>query len=386
LRLQDRRVSRRHLSAVVSAAGLLLRDLRSTNGTQVGPVRVLEWLAQGGELIDLGESRLAVRVSSQPLQQPEPLQGFGELMGASPAMRAVYPLCERIAQSDVTVLVEGETGTGKEVLAEALHYASSRQAGPFVVFDCTAAAPSLVESELFGHEKGAFTGAVSARKGVFEQADRGTLLIDEIGDLELSLQAKLLRAIERLQFRRVGGQTLLRADVRIVCATRRDLDQEVQSGRFRDDLFHRIAVARIPLPPLRERRGDVTLLAQKFEEQLGATRGTIPYELLLRWESAPWPGNVRELRNAVARTLALGDLAHPAAQARSRRGAPAFRDYFDLSLPLARQRLVDDFERAYVEQVLASNNGNINEAARASGIARRQFFRLKSKAKGITEP
>src|SRR6185295_1871125 len=179
----------------------------------------------------------------------------------------------------------------------------------FVVFDCTAVPPTLVESELFGHERGAFTGAIANRKGVFEQADGGTLLIDEIGDLEPHLQPKLLRALERSEVRRVGGTGWVKVDVRVLSATRRDLDKEVAAGRFRDDLYHRLAVTRIELPPLRKRRGDVALLARAFAARLGATLDAFGHETLARWEDYTWPGNVRELRNAVARRIALGELA-----------------------------------------------------------------------------
>jgi two-component system, NtrC family, response regulator HydG len=209
---------------------------------------------------------------------------FGTVAGASREMRRLYPLCERIANTLVPVVIEGETGTGKEVLAESLHATGPRAAGPFIVFDCTAVPSSLLESELFGHERGAFTGAVSQRKGVFEQADGGTLFIDEIGDLELSLQPKLLRALERSEVRRVGGDRWIRVDVRIVAATRRNLDALVEAGRFRDDLFHRLAVARIELPPLRARKGDVRVLAAQFCRGLGAPESAVGPEVLARWE------------------------------------------------------------------------------------------------------
>ena len=227
-------------------------------------------------------------------------RGFGRVVGGSPDMRKLYPLCERIARSDVSVVIEGESGTGKEVLAEALHEASARAGAPFIVFDCTTVAANLVESELFGHERGAFTGAVSSRRGVFEQAQGGTLFLDEIGELELPLQAKLLRALERREVRRVGGDTWIKIDARILAATRRDLDREVQEGRFRDDLFFRLNVARIELPPLRRRTGDVQLLAEYFRKQLGGGDEPLPYEVVQRFERYDWPGNVRELRNAVA--------------------------------------------------------------------------------------
>jgi transcriptional regulator with GAF, ATPase, and Fis domain len=261
-----------------------------------------------------------------------------------------------------------------------------------MVFDCTAVPPSLVESELFGHERGAFTGAVNTRKGIFEQAHGGTLFIDEIGDLELSLQPKLLRAIERSEVRRVGGDRWLPVDVRIVAATRRDLDREVQAGRFRDDLFFRLAVARVELPPLRVRRGDVTILAHHFWKQLGGGEGALPFELLRHYEEYAWPGNVRELYNAVARRLALGEMEPPrpprAAASEpvvGRGGVAAGADFLEsvlalnLSLPSARQRVVDELERRYVERIVAAHGGNVSRAAAASGLAHRYFQKIRAR-------
>jgi transcriptional regulator with GAF, ATPase, and Fis domain len=276
------------------------------------------------------------------------------------------------------------------VLAESLHDRGPRASGPFVVFDCTAIPSSLMESELFGSERGAFTGAIG-RKGVLEQAHGGTLLIDEIGDLDASMQPKLLRAIERGEIRRLGGDKPIRVEARILAATRRDLDREVQLGRFRDDLFHRLAVARIELPPLRERRGDVTLLARRICAQMGGDSDAIPDELLRRWEDYAWPGNVRELRNRVANWLALGELAAEAtmpvsAPTPGSTAAPASSTTFvdevlalDLPLSRARQRVIDDFERRYITRVLSQHGGNVLRAAAASGIARRYFQILRNK-------
>jgi DNA-binding NtrC family response regulator len=296
-------------------------------------------------------------------------------------MRRLFPLCERLAASDVALVIEGETGTGKEVLAESIHQASRRAQGPFIVFDCTAVPANLMESELFGHEKGAFTGATSTRKGMFEQADGGTLLIDEIGDLELSLQPKLLRAVERREIRRVGGDRTLRVDVRLLSATRRNLDREVQAGRFRDDLFHRLAVTRITLPPLRRRTGDIRALSAHFFHEFGLTP---PVDLLAKWEDEPWPGNVRELRNAVARWVAVGELGALVDEGKEHEaeGAPPegglMEHVLGLRLPLAqaKQRVLEAFERRYIEQRLAENGGHVGRAAAAAGIGRRYFQML----------
>lgn len=309
-------------------------------------------------------------------------------------MRRLYPLCARLASSNVPVILEGETGTGKEVLAESLHERGPRASGPFIVFDCTAVPASLVESELFGHERGAFTGAVTSRKGVFEQARGGTLLIDEIGDLDLALQPKLLRAIERGEIRRVGGDAWLSVDARVLAATRRDLDREVEAGRFRDDLFHRLAVGRVELPPLRERAGDVAVLARSFWQDLGGDPRELLPETLARWAAYAWPGNVRELRNAVARRLALGDLADldakggrrtpeptvTSAPTRSLDAVDAVERVLDQPFIRARDTLMEEFEQRYVERLLAAHGGDVARAAAASGIGRRYFQKIKARS------
>ena len=245
LRLSDRHASRRHLALEAGESHLRMTDLGSKNGTWVNGVRTLDALLAGGETLHLGQTTLHIEcvAAGEPVDL-SPEMRFGRVLGASPAMRKLYPLLERLAASDVPLIVEGETGTGKELLSESVHEEGARAQQPFVVFDCTAISANLVESALFGHERGAFTGAVAARRGVFEQADGGTLFIDEIGDLELALQAKLLRAIERAEVQRVGSEKWTHVDVRIIAATRRDLDAEVQAKRFRDDLFFRLNVAR----------------------------------------------------------------------------------------------------------------------------------------------
>jgi two-component system, NtrC family, response regulator HydG len=392
LRLADARASRRHAAFDLADRSLRLTDLNSTNGTFVNGAEVFEGLLRGGEIVRIGQTTLRVDlVVPATMVAVSPAARFGRLIGASPPMRRLYPLLERLSASDVSVVLEGETGTGKELLAESLHERGRRAAGPFVVLDCTAIAPSLVESELFGHERGAFTGAVSSRKGVFEQAHGGTLLIDEIGDLPLTLQPKLLRALERSEVRPVGGTHTIRVDVRVLCATRRNLDAEVQAGRFRDDLFHRLAVARVELPPLRRRKGDIATLARAFWQQMGESAPALPESLLRAWEDYAWPGNVRELRNAVARRLALGELAStagvsvppPSSHAESTthpsEGALERIVAMGLSFPSARQRVIEELERRYIEKVLAEHDGNVSRAAEASGIARRQFQRVKSR-------
>jgi DNA-binding NtrC family response regulator len=405
LPLKDPKVSRRHLALDVTGDVLRIADLGSLNGTSVNGVHLVEGYVEGkGELISLGDSVLRISRVAPALVAMPTGDAFARVLGASSEMRRLYPLCQRLAASDVPLVIEGETGTGKELLAESLHEQSARAGGPFVVFDCTAVPANLIEATLFGHERGAFTGAVAASKGLFQEANGGTLLIDEIGDLDIALQPKLLRAIERAEVRPLGGNRWISVDVRVMAATRRDLDKEIQAGRFRDDLFYRLAVARIELPPLRHRRGDIALLARHFWEKLGG-EGQLPYDFLVRLESHDWPGNIRELSNAVARRLALGDLAHgvlferPAAGAKppAPGGSPSLvidetsagdviSRVIALGLPLPRSReiVVDEFERRYVESVLGRHQGDATRAAQASGIARRYFqlLRARQAAKG----
>jgi DNA-binding NtrC family response regulator len=385
LRLVDPSVSRRHAAFELAGFRLRVTDLGSTNGTYVDRVKVVEAELEGEEIVRLGSTALRVeRRDGGPV--PPVSDGFGRLVGGSVAMRRLYPLCERLAATPVPVVIEGETGTGKEVLAESLHEAGPRRNGPFVVFDCTAVPPNLVETELFGHERGAFTGAVAQRKGVFEQTDGGTLFIDEIGDLDPLLQPKLLRALERSEIRRVGGDKWIKADVRVIAATRRDLDREVEEGRFRDDLFHRLAVARVELPPLRNREGDVVLLAKHIWRGLGGTTDGLDQTVLDRWSAQEWPGNVRELRNAVTRHFALGDLQIDRQRSVERELAKAAKaDTVDRLLAMhlpyseARDRLMDEFERRFVEKLLAEHDGDVARAAAASGIGTRYFQKLRAR-------
>jgi DNA-binding NtrC family response regulator len=392
LQIHDARISRRHFSLEPAERGLRLRDLDSTNGTHVENVQVVEAVLEGGERIEIGSTVLRLeRDRGRPAAELSTEAHFHGVFGASVRMRQLYPLFARLASSQIPIVLEGETGTGKEAVAEAIHAASPRAAGPFVVFDCTAAAQNLLESDLFGHERGAFTGAVGSRLGAFQQAQGGTLLIDEIGDLDLGLQPKLLRAIERMEVRPLGATHPVRVDVRLMAATRRDLDREVQDGRFRDDLFHRLAVARVELPPLRKRLGDISVLARHFWGELSgdntdSSAREPPAELIRRWERDPWPGNVRQLRNAVARVLALGD-SMAAFEASLRAPADSPLDFIEqvlrqrLPLPVARERVVHEFERRYLDDALRAHEGNVTHAARDSGIALRYFQLLRSRRK-----
>ena len=382
-RIADQQISRRHLALDVRDGALHVTDLDSTNGTFVNGLRVVEAVLQGGETIRVGATLLWVEATDQTPEHVPSAMEFGRVLGASVAMRKLYPFCQKLAQSALPVVIEGETGTGKELLAESLHEQGPRAAGPFVVFDCTAVAPSLVEAALFGYERGAYTGAESSQPGVFERAHGGTLFIDEIGDLDIGLQAKLLRAVERSEVRRIGGAALKRVDVRVLCATRRDLERAIQEGRFRDDLFHRLAVTRLELPPLRYRHGDVQLLAQYFWSQLGGE--TMSPALIEKLATHSFPGNVRELRNMVARAIALGDLAPPEAAA-----SPASHlDHSDGvtarvladNIPYMRARdiVMADFRRRFVEHALERHGGSVPKAAAAAGVSRRYFDKIRGK-------
>jgi DNA-binding NtrC family response regulator len=373
LRLTDPEVSRRHAS--LEAAGSLLRvvDLGSTNGTFVNGLRVADASLLGGESIQVGSTVLHVAPRRVDSLDAPAATSFGPVLGGSVAMRRLYPLCDKLAQARVAVVIEGETGTGKELLAEAIHRMGSRRDGPFVVFDCASVVPAAVEATLFGVEPG--------QAGIFEQAHGGTLVIDEVGDLSLDVQSKLLRAIDRGEVRRVGAPVAAQVDVRVIATTRRDLDAMVQAGQFRDDFFFRLAVARIELPPLRKRADDVPMLARHFWWALQGA-GDPPDDLTARMRHYAWPGNVRELQNMVARALALGDAAFPeAAPSAVAVADEVFARVLALKLPLprARDKVVDAFERAYVARVLEEHGGNVARAAAASGLALRYFQVLRAR-------
>jgi len=300
-------VSRFHAHVVRLGDAYAVRDLDSTNGTWVNGVRVREAFLVPGCVLDLGGTKVRFEAGEEVLNlEPSSLERMDGLVGKSPAMRQLYHLVEQVARTDATVLIEGETGTGKEVLARVLHDRSHRADSPFVVVDCASIPANLLESELFGHEKGSFSGALTGRKGLFEMAHGGTVFLDEIGELPQDLQPRLLRVVQAREVRRVGSNRPIPLDIRVVAATNRNLQAEVSEGRFRADLFFRLAVVPVYLPPLRERREDIPLLV----EHILASRcpgkslsGTFA-QSLARY---PFPGNVRELVNLVERAIALGE-------------------------------------------------------------------------------
>ncbi|RIL02368.1 MAG: hypothetical protein DCC71_16445 [Proteobacteria bacterium] len=316
---------------------------------------------------------------------------FENLIGSGPAMRRIFDTVRKVAETDLTVLVRGESGTGKELVAQALHQRSARRARPFVAVNCAAISRELVESELFGHEKGAFTGADARRQGRFESAHGGTIFLDEIGDMPPETQAKVLRVLQERKLERVGSSQPVEVDVRVVAATHRDLEREARAGRFREDLYYRLKVVEIELPPLREREGDLPALVHHFLEQLAQRMGRAPKpiaaEAMARLARHPWPGNVRELRNVVeqAAVLAEGDaigstdlrLPDEPGAAAAEPGAPPRR-----SFSAAKREAVVEFERAYLLAALRANGGNVSRTAAAIGMVR-QSLQLKIRELGL---
>jgi DNA-binding NtrC family response regulator len=416
----DARVSRRHCELLMTEQGVLLRDLGSKNGTLLRGVSIVEAWLPPGVAVSVGNSELSIRpagpVAVLPLSSGA---AFGEAIGQSLTMRALFAKLERAAPTDETILLLGESGTGKEVLARAIHERSRRKNGPLVVLDCGAIAPSLVEGELFGHAKGAFTGATGAKAGLLEQASGGTLFIDELGELPLDLQPKLLRAIESRQVRRLGSSEWLPFDARVVAATHRNLRVRAAEGTFRQDLYFRLAVVEVHVPALRERKDDIPMLVERFLAGRDPPRSLadLPPHALPLLQAYEWPGNVRELRNAVARLVLfpelLGELFGPSEPARAAGGAgggaaaPAagaagasaaggastaggvgaktteadadaerIARLLELPLPQAREVVMEQFERRYVAAKLEQHGGNISRAADAMGVSRQLVHRL----------
>ena len=381
--LVDDAVSRQHCRLSLTPRGLLVEDLGSKNGTFVGNVRILAALVEPDTKIIAGGSRLvpgrAGAAASVPLSRGV---RFGDAVGCGVTMRALFAQLERAARTEETVLLLGESGTGKEVLARALHTESPRRSGPFVVLDCTALAPTLLEAELFGHTRGAFTGASESRVGLLEQAHGGTLFIDEVGELPLDLQPKLLRAIEARQYRPVGGADWRSFDARVVAATHRDLRVRVANGAFREDLYYRFAVFEMRVPALRDRREDIPLLVERFLASMSPPRtpADLPPGAVDVLSSHHWPGNVRELRNIVARIVVFPEhLERAVGAATQASGRPDMARLLRLPLREARDLVVDEFERSYLTARLAEHAGSVARAAESIGVSRQFAYRLLEK-------
>ena len=404
--ITDPTVSRRHAEIHRGRDGVVLRDLGSTNGTFVGQVRAKEVYLGPDTRFRVGRTELIFTPADEIIDvKPSDADHFEHLVGRSVAMREVFGILERIAPTDLTVLISGETGTGKELACRAVHNRSKRSSGPFIVFDCGAAPENLIESELFGHQRGAFTGAVESRPGVFEMANTGTIFIDEIGELPLALQPKLLRVLEQREVRRLGASHTKPIDVRVVAATNRNLRDEVDAGRFREDLYYRLAVVEMAMPPLRNRLEDLGLLSHHLLHRSphNAAVKRISPDVIAVFSQYQWPGNVRELNNVIERALPFTDGATIAVtslpkaltgpvtvDALSRDAAaesPSPVVLTDPGTPMpfkdAKEQLIEAFERQYLIDLLDRHDGNVSKAARAADMDRKTITRLMKKH-GIT--
>ncbi len=383
LALDDPAVSRNHAELTLTAHGVLVRDLASKNGTSISGVSIREAYLALASFARVGGVTLRLRVRGAPVDVPlSPGASFGGALGGSLVMRALFAELHRAAQTSETILLTGESGTGKELLARAIHDESPRREGPFVVFDAGSVAPALLESELFGHVRGAFTGAAGARVGLLAEADGGTLFLDEIGELPLDLQPKLLRALEARKYRPVGSNAWRSFDARVVAATHRDLRAAVAAGAFREDLYFRVAVIHARVPALREHKEDIELLVERLLAASVPPRALIdlPPGALPMLSAHDWPGNVRELKNAVARIVVLPHLESlvdfQGVEGDVRRG---FDGLLSLSWSDARAQIVDRFEASYLAAKLRESKGNVACAATAMGISRQLVHRLMTR-------
>jgi DNA-binding NtrC family response regulator len=395
--LADKAVSGTHFEIQALESGFILRDLESTNGTWCGDVQVREAWIKHGQTIRAGTTVLRFEPLDAMVEiDTSARDSFHELVGKSVRMREIFALLERVGPTELTVLIRGETGTGKELVARALHRASRRATHSLVVQDCSAIARELVESTLFGHEKGSFTGAIDRKLGCFETAERGTIFLDEVGELDIGLQPKLLRVLETRTIKRVGGTKEIPIDVRVVAATNRDLRKMVSQGGFREDLYYRLGVVTVELPALRERPEDVPLLVRSFLDQLAARRFPgedkrfeVADDAMARLCAYNWPGNVRELRNTVERGASLAeglrleipDLLPSSTRLGSELASNGSASQFvEEGLPFkeAKQRVLDQFEASYLRALLDKHGGNVTRSAQAAGLTR---YHLRELAK-----
>jgi transcriptional regulator with GAF, ATPase, and Fis domain len=397
--VRDRGVSRRHLEVRKVEGGYMVVDCGSTNGLYVGTVRVREAMLRGKSRLKIGGTVLAIEPAQERITlEPSSDGSFGELVGSSRAMRELYAKLRRLAPTMLPIAVQGETGTGKELTARAIHEHSPRRDRAFVTLDCGALPPTLIESALFGHERGAFTGAERAYAGVFERAHGGTLFLDEIGELPLDLQPKLLRVLERGEIERIGASSPQRVDVRIVAATNRDLSEMVKAGKFRADLYFRLAVVPLVLPPLRARKDDIPAIAAAIFakhgtdlERMGSRVRSLSDGAITALAKHDYPGNVRELSNVLRRAAVF---AKGEALLASELPVDPFADkphwteepMHDPELvgaagtfKEAKALLVDRFERDYLRALVERHANNLSSAAREAGIARRHLLRLVEK-------
>ncbi len=381
--LTDRAVSSTHLLVEPTPHGVRVTDTGSTNGTFYRGARVTAVVLQVQAVLRVGRTELRLQLADAPTEKlpPSEAESFGGLRGTSLPMRELFARLERIARTNADVLIQGETGTGKELCARALHQQGERRAGPFEVCDLAAMSASLCESELFGHVKGAFTGAVGDRAGVFERAAGGTVFLDEVAEMPLELQPRLLRVLEAREVKRLGADELIPVDVRVVTATHRRLTEEVDAGRFRKDLHFRLAAMTVELPPLRDRPEDVPMLVDEFVKELGKPPSHISTHTRGLLCDYAWPGNVRELRNVVARVVSLGG---GELLPRSQTAVPREAEQ-ELRFKEAKEELIDAFEREYLERLLKRFDNNVTHAASAAGITRVYLQKLMKKH-GLREP
>jgi DNA-binding NtrC family response regulator len=375
--LSDKTVSRKHMSAELAGDDVVVRDVGSTNGTFIQGSKFKEITIGFGAEVKLGRTVIKY-LPDEEVVEPEPSEQsqFGSLMGGDTKMRQLFKLMQDVAATNATVLIEGETGTGKELIAEEIHNHSPRRDGPFVVFDCGSVPRELIESALFGHVKGSFTGAITDRKGAFAEAHGGTIFLDEIGEMALDLQPSLLRVLDKRAVRKVGSNTYEKIDVRVVAATNRDLRAEVGKKSFREDLYYRLAVIRVSVPPLRERGSDIPLLVQHFINSFSPGLGATP-EDMSKIQRHSWPGNVRELRNVIERAclLSKGSTIN-IDDALVNEAAPALGIRTDLPFKEAKGQLVEMFEREYIEDLMRRHKMNLSAAAREAQIDRKHLREL----------
>ncbi|MBF0105197.1 MAG: sigma 54-interacting transcriptional regulator [Deltaproteobacteria bacterium] len=394
--INDKTVSRYHIEIQFTPDnGYLLKDLNSTNGTSINGMKIKEAYLSQGDLIEFGESKIEFQTYDENVQiEPSSENYFADMVGKSRKMRQIFGVLGRISPTQATVIIEGETGTGKELVAQAIHDNSTRKDKPFITFDCSSVAPNLIESELFGHTKGSFTGAIKDRIGAFEAANGGTIFLDEIGELNKDLQPKLLRALEQREIKRVGSTKTVKLDVRVISATNRNLKEEVKVGNFREDLYYRLSVVKIQVPPLRERLEDIPVIVEKVlsvarfnktdDGKFYVTR--VEDDALKMLQRYQWPGNVRELTNIIERSVSFSEngvirgqhLQYVFSEADSGEEATVRLEGVEMDKPFkeAKQAVVESFEKEYLQELLERNKGNVSRASREAKIDRKHLRNL----------